>query len=70
MRHKNRHIPIEPLLSVTSAAKSLGIGRTLMYKLMYSQQLPYVRVGKTRRIESSAIRQFIERNSVGVFDVR
>lgn len=56
-------IPV--LLPVELAADRLSIGRTTIYKLMDSRELPYVRVGRTRRIAVDALAEFIARHSVG-----
>jgi excisionase family DNA binding protein len=52
-------------LSVREAAGELTVGRTLVYGLMEAGELPYVRIGKTRRISRDALNEFIKKNTVG-----
>lgn len=47
------------LLSVVEAARRLGIGRTLMYDLMGSGEIPSVRVGRLRRIPVRALDEYV-----------
>ncbi len=49
------------LLNVKEAALFLRIGRTKVYDLMDSQDLPYVKMGKTRRIPKVALKLFAEK---------
>ena len=54
-----------PLLSVSEASKKLNVGRTLLYDLMAKGALPYVRVGRTRRIMRSTVETFLDRHLIG-----
>lgn len=47
------------LLSVVEAARRLGIGRTLMYELLRSGQIPSVRVGRLRKVATAALEAFV-----------
>ena len=49
------------LMTVKEAASFLRIGRTKVYGLMDSQELPYVKMGKTRRIPKVALKLFAEK---------
>lgn len=49
------------LFNVKEAALFLRIGRTKVYDLMDSQDLPYVKMGKTRRIPKVALKLFAEK---------
>ena len=51
----------EGLVSIKEAAAFLGIGRSLVYDLMGSQDLPYVKMGKARRIPRVALKLFAEK---------
>lgn len=44
------------------AANAMGIGRSHVYELIRSGELPSVRLGKAIRIPVSALRAWIERN--------
>ena len=51
----------EGLLDAKEAAHFLGIGRTKVYDFMSSQDLPYVKLGKSRRIPKVALKIFAEK---------
>ncbi len=51
----------EGLLNIKEASRFLGIGRSLVYDLMESQDLPYVKIGKARRIPRVALKLFAEK---------
>jgi excisionase family DNA binding protein len=55
----------EPLLTVAEAAVMLNVGRTLLYKLMYRGDLPYVRIGRTRRVHMKDLIDLISRSRIG-----
>jgi excisionase family DNA binding protein len=48
---------------VEEAAQMLSIGRSLVYKLVLSQQVLSVKIGRTRRIPVFALEAFIARQS-------
>jgi excisionase family DNA binding protein len=48
-------------VTVREAASFLRIGRTKVYDLMDGQDLPYVKMGKTRRIPKVALKLFAEK---------
>jgi len=57
---------LEPLLvTIPQAAKILGIGRTSLYALMASGELPVIRYGRIVRISRRAIDAHIERQVTG-----
>jgi len=41
----------------------LGISRAQVYKLMEAGELPYVKIGKSRRVRLDAVRDLIARNT-------
>lgn len=47
------------LLDIETAAKELGISRSLVYKLMNSGQLRSIKVGVRRMIPATAVDDFI-----------
>lgn len=51
----------EGLLDAKEAADFLGIGRTKVYDFMSSHDLPYVKLGKSRRIPKVALKIFAEK---------
>jgi excisionase family DNA binding protein len=53
------------LLRVREAAQKLAMSRSTLYALMDGGQLPYVKIGKARRLEESAVQALIERGRVG-----
>ena len=58
-----RETPHKLLVSVEEAAQMLSIGRSLVYKLVLSQQVLSVKIGRTRRIPVFALEAFIARQS-------
>ena len=53
------------LVKVSEVAQMLGISRAMVYKLMDSGKLSYVKLGCARRVEQKAVRKLIEDNRVG-----
>jgi len=49
------------LLRVEEAADRLGIGRSLMYRLVLSGEVESVPVGRLRRIPCEALTEYIDR---------
>jgi excisionase family DNA binding protein len=49
------------LLSPEEAAEVLGVGRSRVYDLMRTRQLPSVRIGKSRRVTVAAVHAYVER---------
>jgi excisionase family DNA binding protein len=43
----------------------LGVCRATVYKMMAARLLPYVLIGRSRRIPWSALEDFVEKNTVG-----
>lgn len=48
------------LLTPEDAARRLSIGRTTLFELVSSGRLEAVRVGRSRRIRTSALRRFVD----------
>lgn len=52
--------PIEPLLiTVADASRCLGISRAMVYNLISQKLLPTVRIGRSVRISSQALRHYV-----------
>jgi len=56
-----RALPERVMLTAEEAAEQLGIGRTLMFKLIRTGQIESVRIGRLRRVPASAIREYASR---------
>jgi excisionase family DNA binding protein len=50
----------EVLLTVREAARRLGIGRSLLYRLMLEGQVLSVKIGRSRRIPVWALEEFVK----------
>lgn len=60
VRSDDAPTPPARLLSIDDAAKTLGIGRTIVYSEMAAGRLASVKVGRRRLIPASAISAYIE----------
>ena len=49
------------LLTVSEAARQLGIGRSLLYELLAEGQVESIHVGRLRRIPIDALAAYIDR---------
>ena len=49
------------LLTVSEAARRLGIGRSLLYELMANDEVEFIHVGRLRRIPVDALATYIDR---------
>jgi excisionase family DNA binding protein len=58
-----RPMPERVLLTVEEAAEQLGIGRTLTYKLINSGEIESIRIGRLRRVPTTAIQDYARRLS-------
>lgn len=56
-----RAMPERVLLTVEEAAEQLGIGRTLTYALIRSGEIESVRIGRLRRLPTTAIQDYARR---------
>jgi excisionase family DNA binding protein len=57
----HRENPQRILLTVREVAFVLGCGRTLVYDLIGSRQLPIVKVGRLTRVPAAAVDSFVNR---------
>lgn len=53
------------LLTIRQAMKRLGLSRTLVYKLMYEGILPYISIGRTRRIDPIDLAALVRAHRTG-----
>ncbi len=51
------------LLKVEAAAKLLSLGRTKMYALIASGEVPAIRLGRSVRVSRTVLRQWVEDRS-------
>jgi excisionase family DNA binding protein len=49
------------LLTVSEAARRLGIGRSLLYELLAANEIESIHVGRLRRIPADALIAYIDR---------
>jgi len=56
------------LMTLKQAAEFLSIGRTTLYVLMDSGKLPYVKIGKGRRVGKRALVEFAAKCQRGGWD--
>jgi excisionase family DNA binding protein len=49
------------MLTPEEAAEALGVGRSTLYDLLRLQEIPSVKIGRSRRIPVSALREFADR---------
>jgi excisionase family DNA binding protein len=52
--------PQRLLLRIPEAAETLGIGRTKIYELIATGELPTIRLGRAVRISVSALQKWVE----------
>jgi len=53
------------VVNVEEAGRLLGIRQTKVYDLMRKRELPFVKIGRSTRIELAAIQDYIDRRRVG-----
>ena len=58
---ESRPVPTRVLLTIEEAAEKLGIGRTLMCKLIRTGDVESVLIGRLRRIHVDAVNSYAER---------
>jgi excisionase family DNA binding protein len=65
MLSPDRDIPRRTLVTVQEVALMLGCGRTLVYDLIGSRQLPVVKIGRLTRVPVAAVDDFVSRHVTG-----
>ena len=56
------------LLTIPEVAAELRIGRTLVYRLMEKGDLPFIKLGRTRRVRTSDLETLVKESRVGNVD--
>jgi excisionase family DNA binding protein len=51
------------LLTIEAVAELLSLGRTTVYELVATRELPSVKIGRSRRVSYQALHRFVERLS-------
>lgn len=52
------------LCRVSEVAKALALSRSMVYGLMDKGELPYVKIGKARRVPADAVDRFVREQTV------
>ena len=52
------------LHTVPDVARYLKMSRSMIYLLMERGELPYVKIGRTRRVKAEDVKQLVEQNFV------
>ena len=60
MEHHQEGAPPRLLLRIPEAAETLGIGRTKIYELIATGELPTIHVGRAVRISVSSLQKWVE----------
>lgn len=64
MEKKHQEVTELPLLlKVEAAAKLLSLGRTKMYELIAAGDVPVIRLGRSVRVPTALLRQWVEDRS-------
>lgn len=53
------------LVTVKEAGRLLGIGPTKVFDLLYTRELPSVKIGRARRIELAAVHAYVDLQRIG-----
>jgi len=62
MAKRKQETTIQPLLlSIPEVAKSLGVSRSMVYKLIDVEGLPVVRFGRAVRVRVIALQEWVDR---------
>ncbi len=54
------------LLKVMEAGEMLGVGRSRMYEMLYTGEIPSIRIGKSYRIPLKSLNQWVEQKQGGL----
>jgi excisionase family DNA binding protein len=58
------------LLTAKETAEFLGLAEITIYKMTYRKQIPYVKLGRTKRFDKSKLLAWIENNSNDIIEKR
>ncbi|HEY1969745.1 MAG TPA: helix-turn-helix domain-containing protein [Pseudonocardia sp.] len=50
----------EPLLTITEVAAALRVSKMTIYRLVHAGELPAIRIGKSFRVQESALRDYLK----------
>lgn len=53
-------VPTKLLISTEEAARTLGIGRTRMYELLRTGEVPSIKLGRSRRIRPEDLEEYVQ----------
>lgn len=60
-----RTLPTEcQLIRVTDVARHLSLSRSKIYQMMDRGELPYVKLGKSRRVRWPDVERLVEQNTI------
>ena len=51
---------VKLLLKVSEAGEMIGVGRSRMYEMIYTGDIPSIRIGKSIRIPKRALESWVE----------
>ena len=62
MNHKSDVEPFNfrPLMTVSDLAKYLAVSKSMIYKLVEEEEIPYIKIGKSLRFKREDIETWIE----------
>ena len=62
-REENKQSPVRLLLTMEEAAQSLSLSVRFVYNLFYKNQIPTIKIGRSRRVLVADLQAFIERQA-------
>jgi excisionase family DNA binding protein len=63
--NRNARAARTPLATVAEVARYLSISRSKLYQIMDNGTLPYIKMGKSRRMRWDDVESFIAKNRIG-----
>lgn len=64
MAETNSPTPLPELLKVSQVCEALKLSQPSVYRLLESGQIPYVKMGRTRRVKREDVLAYVERCTV------
>ena len=58
------------LLTTRETAKLLGLSELTVYKLTYRKQIPFIRIGRTKRFDRAKLLAWIDSNAYDTISIR
>jgi excisionase family DNA binding protein len=65
MNEEQRRLLVDGMLTVSQAKQLCGLGRSKLYELMDRGDLPFAKIGRSRRIPKNALLSFIAKHLRG-----